>query len=143
MQKLEYRVDQKNVLQLHDYSNRTQRGSTLFLPCHLSGFPGHPFAMACFWPGHAMATKAFLCGFTFKRCSFLNTVGRIINALTKTLTFDLLFFHLRLDALSAVFLFLLGMTSFGVSVYAVGYFRRNPEAASPYFALCYHLFWRQ
>jgi len=34
------------------------------------------------------------------------------NALTKTLTFDLLFFHLRLDALSAVFLFLLGMTSF-------------------------------
>ena len=63
-----------------------------------------------------------------------------VGTLTKTLTFELLFLHLRLDALSAVFLSLLGMTSFGISVYAVGYFRRNPEATSPYFALCYHLF---
>ena len=32
-------------------------------------------------------------------------------------------FHLRLDALSAFFLVLLGGASFGVTVYAVGYFR--------------------
>ena len=62
------------------------------------------------------------------------------SALPGTLGFHILFFNLRLDALSAVFLFLLGMASFGVSIYAVGYFRRNPDAPSPYFSLCYHLF---
>jgi formate hydrogenlyase subunit 3/multisubunit Na+/H+ antiporter MnhD subunit len=39
-------------------------------------------------------------------------------------------FHVRLDALSAFFLLLLGAVSAGVSVYAAGYFRR-PQGSSP------------
>ncbi len=48
--------------------------------------------------------------------------------------------HLRLDALSAVFLFLLGAASAGVSLFAADYFR-HPLSASPgLIGLQYHLF---
>jgi hypothetical protein len=39
-------------------------------------------------------------------------------------------FHLRLDALSSFFLFLLGATSAGISIYAAGYFRPS-EGGQP------------
>ena len=39
-------------------------------------------------------------------------------------------FHLRLDALSGFFLFLLGATAAGISIYAAGYFRRG-EGTTP------------
>ncbi|HYP68090.1 MAG TPA: hydrogenase 4 subunit B, partial [Thiobacillaceae bacterium] len=49
-------------------------------------------------------------------------------------------FHLRLDALSAFFLMLLGAASFGVTVYAAGYFRGMERGSLALVALWYHLF---
>jgi hydrogenase-4 component B len=49
-------------------------------------------------------------------------------------------FHVRLDALSAFFLFLLGVTSAGITCYAAGYFS-GPQRHSPGFiCLQYHWF---
>ncbi|MCK9200770.1 MAG: hydrogenase 4 subunit B [Gallionella sp.] len=49
-------------------------------------------------------------------------------------------FHLRLDALSAFFLVLLGAASFGVSIYAGGYFRSMEGQTLALLCLQYHLF---
>ncbi len=49
-------------------------------------------------------------------------------------------FHLRLDALSAFFLVLLGGASFGVTVYGAGYFRNLRAGQLGPLALWYHLF---
>ena len=49
-------------------------------------------------------------------------------------------FHLRLDALSAFFMVLLGGASFGVTVYASGYFRGMESGPLALLALWYHLF---
>jgi formate hydrogenlyase subunit 3/multisubunit Na+/H+ antiporter MnhD subunit len=49
-------------------------------------------------------------------------------------------FHLRLDALSAFFLVLLGGAAFGVTVYAAGYFRNMRAGPLGLLALWYHLF---
>lgn len=48
--------------------------------------------------------------------------------------------HLRLDALSAVFLFVLGMVGAGVSVFASGYFRHGEGTPPGLLALFYHMF---
>ncbi|MBU0499077.1 MAG: hydrogenase 4 subunit B [Gammaproteobacteria bacterium] len=49
-------------------------------------------------------------------------------------------FHLRLDALSAFFLILLGGATFGVTVYAVGYLRHLESGPLALLSLWYHLF---
>lgn len=49
-------------------------------------------------------------------------------------------FHLRLDALSAFFLLLLGGAAFGVSVYAAGYFQSMAGGQLALLAMWYHLF---
>lgn len=49
-------------------------------------------------------------------------------------------FHLRLDALSAFFLLLLGSAALGVTVYAVGYFRHMEAGPLAVLALWYQLF---
>ena len=49
-------------------------------------------------------------------------------------------FHLRLDNLAAVFVLLLGFVSFGISVYAAGYFRKGEGAAPGLLCIEYHLF---
>jgi formate hydrogenlyase subunit 3/multisubunit Na+/H+ antiporter MnhD subunit len=49
-------------------------------------------------------------------------------------------FHVRLDALSAFFLFLLGAASTGISVFAAGYFREGQGAAPGLLCLQYHVF---
>ena len=48
--------------------------------------------------------------------------------------------HLRLDALSSLFLFLLGAASTGISIFAAGYFRRGEGTAPGLLCLQYHLF---
>src|SRR5215471_17541535 len=48
--------------------------------------------------------------------------------------------HLRRDALSSLFLLLLGSTSAGVSVFAAGYFRRGHGTSAGLLCLQYHLF---
>ena len=49
-------------------------------------------------------------------------------------------FHLRLDALSSFFLFLLGATAAGISIYAAGYFRKSEGTAPGLQCLLYHGF---
>ena len=49
-------------------------------------------------------------------------------------------FHLRLDPLSSFFLFLLGATSAGISIYAAGYFRKSQGSALGLQCLLYHAF---
>ena len=48
--------------------------------------------------------------------------------------------HLRLDPLSSLFLLLLGASSFGISVFAGGYFRQGEGALPGLLCLQYHLF---
>ena len=48
--------------------------------------------------------------------------------------------HLRSDALSRFFLFLLGATSSGISIFAAGYFRRGEGTLPGLLCLQYHLF---
>ena len=48
--------------------------------------------------------------------------------------------HLRLDALSGVFLVLLGGASAGISIFAAGYFRQGEGTAPGLLCLQYHLF---
>jgi hydrogenase-4 component B len=48
--------------------------------------------------------------------------------------------HLRLDALSGVFLILLGAASAGISIFAAGYFRQGEGTAPGLLCLQYHLF---
>ena len=48
--------------------------------------------------------------------------------------------HLRLDALSGFFLFLLGASSIGISVFAAGYFRSGEGTAPGLLGLQYHIF---
>lgn len=49
-------------------------------------------------------------------------------------------FHLRLDALSAFFLLLLGSTGAGISVFAAGYFRKGEGTPPGLLCLLYHVF---
>jgi hydrogenase-4 component B len=49
-------------------------------------------------------------------------------------------FHLRADALSRVFLVLLGAVASGVSIFAAGYFRKGEGTAPGILGLQYHLF---
>ena len=49
-------------------------------------------------------------------------------------------FHLRLDALCAFFLVLLGLASAGISIYAGGYFRQGEGTAPGLMCLQYHVF---
>lgn len=49
-------------------------------------------------------------------------------------------FHLRLDTLSAFFLFLLGATAAGISIYTAGYFRKSEGSTQGLQCLLYHLF---
>lgn len=49
-------------------------------------------------------------------------------------------FHLRLDALAAFFLLLLGVAGAGISVFAAGYFRSGEGAAPGLLCLQYHVF---
>ena len=49
-------------------------------------------------------------------------------------------FHLRLDALSGFFLFLLGSASAGISIYAAGYFHRSEGRATGLKCFLYHVF---
>jgi formate hydrogenlyase subunit 3/multisubunit Na+/H+ antiporter MnhD subunit len=49
-------------------------------------------------------------------------------------------FHLRLDALSAFFLCLLGLAGAGISIFSAGYFRANEGTAPGLLCLQYHTF---
>lgn len=67
-----------------------------------------------------------------------------ISAVPETLVLPLglpdLPFHIRLDALSAFFIGLLGVAAVGISLFSSGYFRRGQGTAPGLLCLQYHLF---
>jgi formate hydrogenlyase subunit 3/multisubunit Na+/H+ antiporter MnhD subunit len=65
----------------------------------------------------------------------LNALGGHTQSLVLPLGLPDLPFHLRLDALSAFFLLLLGAVTAGISVFAAGYFRRG-EGTRPACCVC-------
>ncbi|MGH8199563.1 MAG: hydrogenase 4 subunit B, partial [Steroidobacteraceae bacterium] len=69
-------------------------------------------------------------------------VSLVIPAETAVLPIGLpdLPMHVRLDALSSIFLLLLGVSSAGISVFAAGYFRRGEGTPPGLMCLQYHLF---
>lgn len=68
------------------------------------------------------------------------SLGRPAQTMTLPLGLPDLPFHLRLDALSSLFLVMEGVTAFGVSLHAAGYFRTLDEAAKHLAGLWYNLF---
>ncbi|HEX5464547.1 MAG TPA: hydrogenase 4 subunit B [Burkholderiales bacterium] len=70
----------------------------------------------------------------------LVAIGGPVATLTLPVGLPDLVFHIRLDALSAFFLFLLGATSTGISVFAAGYFREGEGTAPGLLCLQYHIF---
>ena len=70
---------------------------------------------------------------------FLAT-GHAAQVRTLPLGLPDLSFHLRLDALSGFFLFLLGAAGVGISIFAAGYFRSGAGTAPALLGLQYHVF---
>ena len=70
----------------------------------------------------------------------LLAIGAPAQSLVLPLGLPDLPFHLRLDALSAFFLLLLGATSAAVSLYSAGYFRADDGTAPGLICFQYHVF---
>jgi hydrogenase-4 component B len=70
----------------------------------------------------------------------LNALGGSAQSLVLPLGLPDLPFHLRLDALSAFFLLLLGAVTAGISVFAAGYFRKGEGTPPGLQCLYYHIF---
>ncbi len=68
------------------------------------------------------------------------SIGSPIERVTLLIGLPDLPMHARLDALSCVFLFLLGAASAGISVFSAGYFRKGQGTAPGLQCLQYHLF---
>ena len=66
--------------------------------------------------------------------------GRAPQTMTLVLGLPDLPFHLRLDALSAFFLMVLGLAGAGISTFAAGYFRSGEGTAPGLLGLHYHVF---
>ena len=70
----------------------------------------------------------------------LGAIGQQVQTLVLPLGLPDLPFHLRIDALSAFFLLLLGAAGAGISVFSAGYFRASEGAAPGLLCLQYHAF---
>jgi formate hydrogenlyase subunit 3/multisubunit Na+/H+ antiporter MnhD subunit len=70
----------------------------------------------------------------------LGALGQTPNVAVLPLGLPDLPFHLRLDALSAFFLLILGAASFGISLYSAGYFRSMAGNTLGLLTFEYHLF---
>jgi hydrogenase-4 component B len=70
----------------------------------------------------------------------LTGIGDVAQTMVLPLGLPDLPFHLRLDALSAFFLVLLGGATAGISVYSAGYFNAGENASPRLLCLQYHVF---
>ncbi|RPI46818.1 MAG: hydrogenase 4 subunit B [Betaproteobacteria bacterium] len=70
----------------------------------------------------------------------LSAVGTPAQTFVLPLGLPDLPFHVRLDSLSALFLFLLGICSLGINIYASGYFRGEAAGKLKLLTLQYHCF---
>ena len=93
------------------------------------------FVARTLFPLGALASVAIFCvagGFLLS--------GRGPETMTLALGLPDLPFHLRLDALSAFFLLVLGLAGAGISTFAAGYFRSGEGTAPGLLGLHYHVF---
>lgn len=89
--------------------------------------------------GRALFLLGALCGLSLAGVAAWS-LGMPTERLVLPLGLPDLPFHLRRDALTSVFLFLLGMASTGISIFAAGYFRKGTGASPGLLCLQYHLF---
>lgn len=93
------------------------------------------FVAKFLFPAGAIACLAmFICA-----AGFLSA-GHAPEAMTLPIGLPDLPFHLRLDALSAFFLMLLGLAGAGISIFAAGYFRSGEGTSPGLLGLHYHVF---
>ncbi len=102
-------------------------GALALVPTH-GGFFGRSLFVAGAVVGLAIAAIA------------LAGIGNVAQSMVLPLGLPDLPFHLRLDALSAFFLVLLGAAAAGVSVFSAGYFRDSEDASPRLLCLQYHVF---
>ena len=127
----------------------------------LNSVLNHPLAstlliVAC-WPGIALAclmrphsiryvsrflfpVGALACVGMFLLAGTFLISGHSTEVMTLPLGLPDLPFHLRLDALSAFFLLILGLSGAGISTFAAGYFRSGEGTAPGLLGLHYHVF---
>jgi formate hydrogenlyase subunit 3/multisubunit Na+/H+ antiporter MnhD subunit len=89
--------------------------------------------------GRTLFPLGALCGVTLAVVAALSLASPT-EQLTLGIGLPDLPMHVRRDALSSLFLFLLGATSAGISIFAAGYFRRGQGTAPGLMCLQYHLF---
>ena len=83
---------------------------------------------------------AVLCVAMFLLAGAFLLGGHAPEGMTLPLGLPDLPFHLRLDALSAFFLMILGLSGAGISTFAAGYFRTGEGTAPGLLGLHYHIF---
>ena len=92
-----------------------------------------------FYVGRVLFTAGAGIGLLLALVALL-AIGQVVQTIVLPLGLPDLPFHLRLDALSAFFLLLLGATAAGISVFSAGYFRASEGAAPGLLCLQYHTF---
>ena len=93
------------------------------------------FVARFLFPAGALASVAMFAG---AACFLIS--GHPAETMTLPLGLPDLPFHLRIDALSAFFLMVLGVSSAGISTFAAGYFRSGEGTAPGLLGLHYHVF---
>lgn len=105
-------------------------------------------ALACLLRPHSIRyvarflfpAGALVCVAMFFLASTFLISGHSPEAMTLPLGLPDLPFHVRLDALSAFFLLILGLAGAGISTFAAGYFRSGEGTAPGLLGLHYHVF---
>jgi hydrogenase-4 component B len=89
--------------------------------------------------GRTLFPLGALCGAALAAVAGLSLAGPLEESVLPVGLPDLPM-HLRRDALASLFLFLLGVASAGISVFAAGYFRRGRGTSAGLLCLQYHVF---
>src|SRR5579863_8268680 len=105
----------------------------------LIGIAGLLRPMSLGFVGRMLFPLGALCGVALAVVAW-TSVGAPAEQLTLKIGLPDLPMHVRRDALTSLFLFLLGATSAGISVFAAGYFRRGAGTAPGLMCLQYHVF---
>ncbi len=92
------------------------------------------------YAGRALFALGALVGIALAAAAALSLLGGVTQTRILPIGLPDLPFHLRLDALSSVFLVLLGASAAGVSLFSAGYFRESDGMAPGLLCLQYHLF---
>ena len=105
----------------------------------LIGLAGFLRPMSVSFVGRTLFPLGALCGATLAVVAALS-LSTPVEQLTLKIGLPDLPMHVRRDALTSAFLFLLGAASVGISVFAAGYFRRGHGTAPGLLCFQYHVF---